>query len=160
MTSARELCYEILHQEHLGSQFKAWIQYYNLECRYGQTRFIRKCLEKGLRLVKDNPRPILDLWLSFERDFGDLGSLERCENILAEWIKDNSYVEPEPPAREWRVRSKESTPQKRKGNNSFERTSPKSKKAKPAEDKKEVPKPKAKSKAKATTGKRTFRVIA
>lgn len=87
LESGKEFWTEI-YKRGYGTKFNAWLHGLNLEKEYGSgVKDLRKKYEKGLGSVKDYPQLVVDLWLNFERDYGDAKSLRSCETKIEKWMK-------------------------------------------------------------------------
>nr|XP_012233756.1 PREDICTED: squamous cell carcinoma antigen recognized by T-cells 3-like [Linepithema humile] len=78
MEKARILWADILSQGHSATA-SYWLEYISLERCYGDTKHLRKLLQKALSSVKDWPESIANAWIDFERDEGTLKHIEFCE---------------------------------------------------------------------------------
>jgi len=62
-----------------------------LEKQYGNPKTTRRHFERGLNSVQDNTQSVADLWLSYERDFGDLKSMDACTAKVDVWKEKMAY---------------------------------------------------------------------
>jgi len=85
MVKSRKLWYQALHKGY-GQQFKLWIQFFQVEQRYGDVHSTRKCLEKAISVMTDGLDMVAELWINFERDFGDLKSVRHAEEKITEFL--------------------------------------------------------------------------
>ena len=71
-------------------QAKFWIEYINLEKMSlgGNNKHLRKLFSRALEQTKDWPEQVGENWILFEREAGDLESLEKAENHVNSRMKE------------------------------------------------------------------------
>ncbi|XP_071179062.1 squamous cell carcinoma antigen recognized by T-cells 3-like isoform X1 [Mytilus edulis] len=79
VTKGRELWNEIMTEGH-GNEAAMWLNFYHFERCYGDNKHCRKLLQRALNSVSDWPESIVDAFINFEREEGDL---EQYESALA-----------------------------------------------------------------------------
>lgn len=126
-----EMWKNMLHRGY-GQYFRVWSQYLSLQIKFGaDIKTIRTELGRAMAQVKDDPRSVADLWLNFERDFGDIITLSNSETKIAKELEKVMYEAPPAPGQNYnntnyaqkdsRMRSEKG--KKRKWNNFDEPTS-------------------------------------
>ncbi len=74
-----------------GQYAKTWLQYIMQEVTYGaDVRKLRAHYNKAITHVKDDVQTISNLWINFERDNGDLASLQQCESKISSILAKNA----------------------------------------------------------------------
>ncbi|XP_014473485.1 PREDICTED: squamous cell carcinoma antigen recognized by T-cells 3-like [Dinoponera quadriceps] len=86
MERARVLWADILSQGH-STKASYWLEYIALERCCGDTKHLRKLYSKALASVKDWPESIVNSWIDFERDEGNLEQMEICEGKTRERLE-------------------------------------------------------------------------
>ncbi|CAG2256094.1 SART3 [Mytilus edulis] len=90
VTKGRELWNEIMTEGH-GNEAAMWLNFYHFERCYGDNKHCRKLLQRALNSVSDWPESIVDAFINFEREEGDLeqyeSALSKC-NAQMDRIKE------------------------------------------------------------------------
>lgn len=74
-----------------GQYAKTWLQYILQEVIYGSdVRKLRAHYNKAITHVKDDVQNLSNLWINFERDNGDLASLQQCESKISSVLAKNA----------------------------------------------------------------------
>ncbi|XP_063971619.1 squamous cell carcinoma antigen recognized by T-cells 3-like isoform X1 [Lytechinus pictus] len=71
VTRMRELWNDIMSMGH-ANQAQMWLQYVNLERRFGDTKHVRKTFHRAIHSVSDWPETVFEAFLNFEREEGTL----------------------------------------------------------------------------------------
>ena len=91
MSEARKLWSTIVNE--IGHQSKPWLEYAQLEATLGGIKHQRKVYQRAIERIKDDPKEVIESWLSFERMEGDLEQVEDCEakvqSKMKRWEKFN-----------------------------------------------------------------------
>lgn len=88
MVAARKLWTSILHEPQNKTLSSAWLEYANLEARFGETHQLRNIFQKSLNISNlDWPQLIAEEWMMFERQFGTLQDVMKCEEKCKQVLK-------------------------------------------------------------------------
>lgn len=77
VTKGRELWNEIMTEGH-GNEAAMWLNFYHFERCYGDNKHCRKVLQRALNSVSDWPESIVESYINFEREEGDLQQYEQA----------------------------------------------------------------------------------
>jgi len=66
-----------------GRNLSSWLTYLSLERELAHAvtkdyREYRKQISRAIHHIKDDPHTMADIWLNFERDYGDCRSVDAC----------------------------------------------------------------------------------
>ena len=94
VTKGRELWNDIMTEGH-GNEASMWLNFYQFERCYGDNKHCRKVLQRALNSVSDWPESIVEAFINFEREEGNLEQYEqtlgKC-NAQMERIKERRKI--------------------------------------------------------------------
>ncbi|XP_025829162.1 squamous cell carcinoma antigen recognized by T-cells 3 isoform X2 [Agrilus planipennis] len=84
---ARKIWSDILKNPNFRKSASAWLEYAALERQSKEPQTLRMIFQRAISVPLDWPQYIVDEWTLFEREFGTLQDIIRCEKICKENLK-------------------------------------------------------------------------
>ncbi|GJQ86756.1 putative nucleic acid binding protein [Trypoxylus dichotomus] len=90
MNTARKVWSEIMSNAAIKSSAYAWIEYLEVEKRFGESKHVRQLYQRALSNCKDWQHYFADEWIMYEREIGNIEDVLKCAQKCKEIVKCNA----------------------------------------------------------------------
>ncbi|CAH0550896.1 unnamed protein product [Brassicogethes aeneus] len=87
MAQAKKMWKAILQKPENKASASVWLEYINLEKKYGDENEVRNLFQRALSSCSDWPIYIAEEWMMFERVFGTLNDVLKCSEKCKEFLQ-------------------------------------------------------------------------
>lgn len=88
-------CYNLI-ENYFSASAVLWLEYSNVERHYGEPHQLRTLFKRALSTNTDWPQCIAEEWLMFEREYGSLEDVLKCEEKTKRILKTQMQARPQP----------------------------------------------------------------
>lgn len=92
---ATDYLYHFLIEKYFSASAVLWLEYSNLERQYGEPPQLRTLFRRALSTNTDWPLCIAEEWLMFEREYGSLEDVLKCEEKTKGILKTQMQAQPQ-----------------------------------------------------------------